>query len=131
MNGTPNWITYRAVVGIHSRVIAEHGGVMGIHDNGLLESALARPINRYMYDNASVVRQAADYAYGLSMNHPFKERNELTAFIASITFLSINGYDFECDTKGVVSHMHALRAGELSEERLVDWYEEFAQRRVD
>ena len=120
----PKWLSFRGVVGIHARVLAEHGGEPGIHDVGLLESALARPINRFMYEGATLPRQAADYAFALAMNHPFKEKNELTAFIAAYTFLRINGHDFSAPPDDVATKVRELSKGALSEERLTDWISE-------
>ncbi|MES1147134.1 MAG: type II toxin-antitoxin system death-on-curing family toxin [bacterium] len=120
----PKWLSFRGVVGIHARVLAEHGGVPGIHDMAMLESALARPINRWMYEKAPIVRQAADYAYALAQNHPFKEKNELTAFIAAYTFLRINGYDFTAPADDVALKIRELSKGTLTEERLSDWFSE-------
>ncbi|MFX8612592.1 Fic family protein, partial [Acinetobacter baumannii] len=68
------WLSFKAVVGMHARILAEHGGTPGLHDVGMLESALGRPINRSNYETPTIARLAADYAYALAMNHPFKEK---------------------------------------------------------
>lgn len=120
------WLTFKAVVGMHARVLAEHGGTAGIHDVGMLESALGRPINRFNYEDPSITRLAADYAFAIAMNHPFKEKNELTAFIAAYSFLRINGYDFTAPADDVVQKIRELSKGSLSEERLFDWITEHA-----
>lgn len=124
MNDQPKWLSFKGVVGMHARILAEHGGTPGIHDMGMLESALGRPINRFNYEGAGIVRLSADYAYAIAMNHPFKEKNELTAFIAAYSFLRINGFDFTAPSEDVAQKIRELSKGSLSEERLVDWFSE-------
>ena len=87
---TPRWITKTLLLAIHGRLLAEHGGAIGLRDEGLLESALASPRNRFEYGETDVFELAAAYAFALTSNHPFVDGNKRTALAAAITFLAIN-----------------------------------------
>ena len=116
------WLTLFIVERIHEHQIAEHGGEHGIRDAGLLQSALARPRNRYSYEGgADLYDLAADYAFGISRNHPFMDGNKRTAFLAAYVFLELNGVEIDADEVDVVVVMTALAAGELDQEALARW----------
>jgi death on curing protein len=85
------WITFEAVLAIHNRQIAEHGGSDGLRDSGLLLSALARPQNLQAYtDDADMEALAASYAFGIAKNHPFVDGNKRTALVVMRTFLVLS-----------------------------------------
>lgn len=116
------WIQHRAVLAIHSRQIAEHGGSDGIRDEGLLESALARPKNLLAYvDAVDLAALGASYAFGIAKNHPFLDGNKRTAFVVMRTFLSINGVTFTATQQERYQMMLALAEGSCDEEVFADW----------
>ena len=91
----PIWIEELVVIAIHSRQLAEHGGIDGIRDQGLLESALFRPKNKFNYGNPSIFDLAAAYGYGIAKNHPFIDGNKRTYYVVTRTFIIMNGYDIQ------------------------------------
>jgi death-on-curing protein len=125
----PVWLDRRRVVAIHGEQINDHGGASGTRDEGLLESALARPMNHFAYTGASVPELAAVYALAIARNHPFIDGNKRTAYVALELFLDLNGYDFVAsDARSVVS-MLAMAAGEMSDEEFIAWVGADARRR--
>jgi death on curing protein len=107
---------------IHAEQIAEHGGLEGTRDQGLFESAMARPENLAAYGEPGVCDLAAAYAFGLARNHPFADGNKRTAFVVSATFLILNGRDLTATEIDVVEIFLKLAAGELTEAELADWF---------
>lgn len=118
----PEWLDADIALAIHDRQLAEHGGGTGVRDNGLLESALAKPINRWNYGEDDLSTFAAAYAYGVARNHPFVDGNKRTAWVLARLFLSINGEKLEFDPIDATQTMTALAAGELREEELTAWF---------
>lgn len=118
-----NWILEETVYAIHSRQIAEHGGLDGIRDKGLLLSALARPQNLFAYSEESphISALAASYAYGVAKNHPFIDGNKRTAFVLMRTFLLLNNYDIEATQEEKYLTFLKLAEGDLSEDELTNW----------
>jgi death on curing protein len=107
---------------LHSETLAEHGGLPGVRDYGLLESALARPQHLHIYEPSSdLARLAAAYGFGLARNHPFNDGNERAAFLAIGLFLGINGWEFEADPVGAIAVILRLAEGNLSEAELAAW----------
>lgn len=102
-------------------LLAEFGGASGIRDEGLLDSALMRPQNLFAYENPTLERLAASYAYGLIKNHPFCDGNKRIAFTAAVLFLEINGERVIADEAEAVIQTLALAAGEQTEEAYADW----------
>jgi death-on-curing protein len=119
---TWRWVRLGEATAIHAEQIAEHGGLEGIRDQGLLESAMARPENLAAYGEPDICDLAAAYAFGLARNHPFADGNKRTAFVASATFLILNGRDLIATEVSVVETILKLAAGELSEPELADWF---------
>ena len=119
---TWRWLSKRAVLAIHAEQLAEHGGAPGIRDEGLLDSALARPRQRAAYAEPDAPDLAASYGYGIVRNHPFVDGNKRTGFVAGATFLLLNGRAFEAAEADVVTIFEQLAAGELTEQRLADWF---------
>jgi death-on-curing protein len=118
-----DWICIEptVIVAIHEEQLAEHGGPAGIRDNGLLESALARPLQLSHYGKPDVADLAASYAFGIARNHPFIDGNKRTAFVAAELFLALNGYLLDADDADCVSHVLALAASELDEPSFAAW----------
>jgi death-on-curing protein len=105
--------------------IGEFGGSKGIRDLGLLESALARPINLYLYeDDVSLSRLAASYCFGISRDHPFVDGNKRVAYVVARTFLKLNNHDLGGTYNTKLDTMMALASGTLDEDQLAIWFQE-------
>ena len=116
------WLQLRTALAIHRLQIGEHGGEFGVRDFGLLESALARPINRIEYDpKADLASAAAAYAFGISKNHPFIDGNKRTSLVAMETFLRINGFKLKTTPEEKYLIFIQLAEGTLSEVGLEHW----------
>jgi death on curing protein len=114
---------------IHSDQLREHGGLPGVRDENVLESALARPLQKWQYgERAGIPGLAAAYAFGLVRNHPYRDGNERIGFLAMVTFLAINGYTLEASDAEVVTIFLGLAAGEVSEEQLAEWVRDHSRR---
>ena len=125
----PKWLPKGAVLAMHLRQIAEHGGGEGVRDEGMLESALERPRNKYAYGEPDIFDLAAAYAYGIARNHPFVDGNKRTALVASRTFLLVNGYQINAGKEDRLRTFLALAAGELGEEELAVWFRKHGVKR--
>lgn len=124
----PVWIRADVLKLLHGECIAEHGGAEGLRDEGLFESALARPRNLFVYEGVDDrARLAAAYAYGLAKNHAFVDGNKRIAFIACGLFLRLNGLRLKADQSDVVLTFLALAAGEIEEAALAAWIREHIQ----
>ena len=118
----PKWLNELSVVLLHAESVAEHGGSEGLRDRGLLQSALERARNLYVYEGVTeVARLAAAYGFGIARNHPFLDGNKRTAFLAIGLFLLKNGYVLETDDTEATRTMFALASGALTEAELVEW----------
>ncbi len=118
----PNWLLLQSVIAVHRMLIAEHGGVAEVRDLGLLESALARPVNRLGYEEeSSLFDLAAAYAYGLARNHPFVDGNKRIAITAVAMFLAQNGHRFVPDKMDALKTFIELAAGGMEEDELAEW----------
>ncbi len=115
------WIERSVILAAHDEQLAEHGGSPGIRDAGLLDSALARPLNRAAYGRSDAAELAAAYAYGLSRNHPFVDGNKRIAFVALELFLTLNGHELVADDADCAMSMLAVAAGTTKETALADW----------
>lgn len=120
----PVWLRADVVLAIHNRQLAEHGGPSGVRDAGLLESALAAPLNRWRYEQASIPSLAACYAFHLAGNHPFIDGNKRTAYICMRLFLQLNRMDLTADPEEKIRVMIDLSAGRMSFEELAVWVTE-------
>ena len=120
----PIWVPNRAVFIIHDRQIARHGGASGLRDEGLLQGALQRPINKWQYENSDTFGCAAAYAFGIAKAHAFVDGNKRTAFVTSVTFLRLNGWHFVTDPAEGVTFMEDLASGAVSEESFRNWLEQ-------
>lgn len=117
----PLWITYEQAIAIHSHQLRRFGGAPGLRDEGMLRSALERPINKWQYEQASLPELAAAYAFGLAKNHAFVDGNKRIAFMAMMTFLIKNGVAFSPEPAHATQIILSLAAGEVSEESLTRW----------
>lgn len=116
------WVRQDVVLALHDEQIAEHGGLSGLRDAALLESALARPLNLTAYGDPDAADLAAAYAYGLARNHPFADGNKRSAAVVSLSFLLLNKIDFEISEAELVVMTLALAAGDLSEDEVARWF---------
>lgn len=117
----PVWLQSQLLIAVHHKVLAEHGGVDGVRDENLLESALARPRQLLAYAKPDVFALAAAYAFGIARNHPFIDGNKRTAFMAAYIFLSRNGYVPRMPEGETVIIMNQLAAGEIAEDEFAAW----------
>lgn len=118
----PVWLSRFLIDAMHREQLREHGGSPGLRDEGLLESALMRPRNRWAYDPASDLGTlAAAYGYGLGTNHPYIDGNKRVAFLALYVFLDLNGWQLDAEETEVVATMRSLAAGEMREDDLAGW----------
>ena len=112
----PVWVEARDVLELHDRLLALDGGAMGLRDNGLLQSALARPRQLYAYaDNPNLIDMAAAYTAGILRNHPFFDGNKRTGFVVGILFLELNGYNFIATEEAATQAVLGLAAGTFDE----------------
>jgi death on curing protein len=117
------WVATSVAQAAHREQLAEHGGLDGVRDLALLESAMARPQQLAAYGEPDIADLAAAYAFGIARNHPFADGNKRTAAVISETFLVLNGYDMpDTSDAEVAAAFIALAAGEISEDELADWF---------
>jgi death-on-curing protein len=119
----PIWIYQAVLLAIHEELLARFGGLSGIRDEGLLQSALNRPLQRFHYEAPTLFELAASYAFGIVKNHPFLDGNKRTGFMAAYTFLGINGFRFQAPEEAVVLETLALAAGQSTEAEFAVWLE--------
>jgi death on curing protein len=118
----PRWLSKKALLLLHEESLATFGGAPGLRDEGLLDSALARPLNAHAYNAASTLADlAASYAFGLAKNHAFVDGNKRAAFLSIGMFLAINGLKLAADQVDAIQTILAVAAGELDEQRLSAW----------
>ena len=118
---TWRWLSRRIITSVHVKQIQRHGGGHGIRDEGLLDSALARPQNLAAYEEPTIFELGASYAFGIARNHPFVDGNKRTAFVAAALFLRLNGQILGADQAETAVVFLRLAAGELSEAELAEW----------
>jgi death on curing protein len=123
----PVWINVTMAQFIHDDQIAAHGGSYGILNQGLLESALARPQNLYAYKRADLFALAASYGYGIAKNHAFIDGNKRTAFLVLFTFLKVNGWHLVVPEPEAVVVMQDVAAGVMVEKLLAEWLHQNSQ----
>ncbi len=117
----PVWLDRTDCLAIHEMMLSQHGGPAGVRDEGLLESALAKPRNRFAYGSPTLPQMAASYAAGIILNHPFLDGNKRTGFMVAATFLELNGLIFTASEESVVEKTLALAAGKLKEAGYASW----------
>lgn len=132
MKAEPRWIAKKALLLLHEESLAEFGGARGLRDEGLLESALARPQNAYAYKpDITIAELAASYAFGIAKNHAFVDGNKRAAFLSIGLFLAINAYRLQADQVDAIQTMLAVARGELREDGLAAWIAQNAVVRKD
>ena len=117
----PRWLEIGIVVDFHAEQLALFGGPDGIRDLGLLESALARPQNKYSYGETNLAVLAAAYGFGIVRNHSFVDGNKRTALASMIVFLNLNKLDLDAPQEAATAIVLALAAGEIGEDVLARW----------
>ena len=118
----PRWISRVVADAIHADMLITHGGLSGVRDEGLLESALVQPRQRFAYEPSNdLASLAATYGHSLARNHPYIDGNKRVAFVVMAAFLGINGFNVVTDEADVVATIMALDAGELGEAPLAEW----------
>jgi death on curing protein len=116
------WVLDEAVLAVHEEQLAEHGGLVGIRDLGVVNSALAQPRNLVSYDGCEdLARLAAAYAYGIARNHGFSDGNKRTALVTMDLFLMLNGYELKSSRAENVLTILGVADGTLSEDDLTTW----------
>ena len=119
------WVPLDAVLAIHDEQLSEHGGIRGIRDLALVDSALARPRNLLVYGKPDAAALAAAYAFGLCNNHGFLDGNKRTAYVVAETVLDLNGCEMTASDEPVVRTMLAVASGVMLEEQLAKWFRSF------
>ena len=117
----PIWVERDIVILLHNEQLAWHGGAAGIRDEALLESALARPLNRAGYGEPDVAELGAIYAIGIARNHPFIDGNKRAGFMAMVLFLSLNGMPLEAPEPEAIVAMLDMASGEMGEDEFTAW----------
>jgi death-on-curing protein len=115
------WISEKSVLAIHEEQIAEHGGLAGIRDLGLLQSALARPQNLDAYEEPDAAGLAAAYAVGIARNHPFLDGNKRTAWVVAETFLLKNGHELTAGDGDSLETMLSVADASTPEQEFAAW----------
>ena len=115
------WLTKDLILAIHDEQLAEHGGRPGIRDLGLLESALARPMNRAAYAEPTVFDFAAVYAFGIIRDHPFVDGNKRVAFLTAALFLLDNGFEITAKDEAIIAAVLSLADGAIDEPTFALW----------
>lgn len=127
MTAEPRWISKKALLLLHEESLATFGGAPslnneGLRDEGLLDSALARPQNTHAYNpDCTMADLAASYAFGLTKNHAFVDGNKRAAFLSIGIFLAINGLALVADQLDAIQTMMAVASGDLDEHGLSEW----------
>jgi death-on-curing protein len=115
------WLSKQTALAIHDEQLAEHGGAVGVRDEGLLESALARPLNCASYGEPDIAELAAMYALRIVRNHPFFDGNKRTGYVMLEAFLEMNGATFPVSDGEAVITILRLAAGDLADDAFIDW----------
>ena len=118
------WVNRQVLLLLHDESLAEHGGAPGLRDEGLLDSALARPVNLALYKQPDVASLAASYGVGLAKNHPFVDGNKRTAFLAVGMFLAVNGFRLRATQVDATLTVMDVAAGVLDEAAFAQWIRE-------
>jgi death-on-curing protein len=131
MNAAPRWIDKEALLLLHAESLAEHGGLEGLRDEGMLDSALGRARNIDAYEQATdAARLAAAYGFGIAKNRPFVDGNKRAAFLAVGLFLGLNGHRLVADKAEATRVMLAVAAGELPESSFAEWIKAHMRQRA-
>jgi death-on-curing protein len=122
VSAAPRWVDKRALLLLHRESLVQFGGASGLRDEGLLDSALARPVNKHAYEGcADLAVLAAAYGFGLARNHAFVDGNKRVAFLAVGVFLAINGHGLTATPVEAIEGILALASGEMDEAQFAQW----------
>ena len=125
----PRWLARTVVDAMHADQLREHGGLPGVRDENALESALARPRQKWAYGKErDLAALAAAYGFGMAKNHPYRDGNKRIALLTIAAFLGVNGYDLDATDADVVTTMVATAAGRVSEAELAGWIQDHIKR---
>ncbi|OJX30132.1 MAG: death-on-curing protein [Burkholderiales bacterium 68-12] len=124
------WVSKQALLLLHAESLAEHGGGTGMRDEGLLDSALARPLNLAAYGEPDFAALAASYGVGVAKIHPFVDGNKRAALLATGLFLHINGYRLTASQADTTLTVLSVAAGDLTEDAFAAWLRQHAQPRA-
>lgn len=102
-------------------MLAQHGGLAGVRDEGLLESALSKPQNLFAYSSPTLTEMAASYAAGIILNHPFLDGNKRTGFMLAATFLEVNGMELTANEESVIEMTLGLASGKMQPAVYAEW----------
>lgn len=119
----PEWVPRETVLALQARLLAEFGGADGVRDEGLLESALDRPLHRFTFEKPTLFKLAANYAFGLVRNHPFLDGNKRIGFVTAALFVELNGFAFQATEADATIQTLALAAGGMSKAHYARWLE--------
>lgn len=117
----PVWLDREDCLAMHEKLIERFGGLQGIRDEGLLDSALNKPLHVFNYGKPTIFELAASYALGIVKNHPFLDGNKRTGFVAAALFIEANGFSFQATEEEAVLETLALAAGERAEADYAGW----------
>lgn len=123
------WVNRQVLLLLHDESLAEHGGAPGLRDEGLLDSALARPLNLALYEKPDVADLGASYGVGLAKNHAFVDGNKRAAFLAVGMFLAVNGYRLRATQVDATLTVIDVAAGVMDEATFAQWIRDHIQRR--
>lgn len=126
MTAAPTWITLDDVLAFHDMAIRKYGGLAGVRDMGLVESAIVRPQHVHRYETQDLLVLAATYAHGLVKNHGFVDGNKRTAMACSMTFMGINDLPFKGDPAEAVVMVEGLAASKVDRDTFADWLRKMA-----
>ena len=121
MKKKPEWVLPETVLTLHEQLLAEFGGLSGVRDAGLLNSAMARPQNLLAYGQPDSFDLAASYGFGIVKNHPFNDGNKRTGFAVAVLFLELDGYRFQAAEADATIRTLALAAGAMNEAEYSAW----------
>ena len=117
----PRWISAEVVLAVQEELLARFGGLAGLRDEGLLDSALNRPQHLFAYEETTLFDLAAAYALGIVKNHPFLDGNKRIGFMTAYIFLGANGYNLTAPEEEVILKTLALAAGEIDQVAYAGW----------
>lgn len=123
------WVNRQGLLLLHDESLAEHGGASGLRDEGLFDSALARPVNLALCEQPDVASLAASYGMGLAKNHPFVDGNKRAAFLAVGLFLATNGYRLRASQADATLTVMDVAAGAMNESTFAQWIRDHIQLR--
>ena len=121
------WLSRQIVLALHEEQLAAHGGADGLRDSGLLDSALARPLNHAGYGEPDTAEPAALYAIAIARNHPFVDRNKRTSFAAMVLFLALNGLELEAPEVEATVVALTMAAGDMPDAEFIAWVRAHAE----